>query len=77
MAETRGGSRPGAGRKKGGHNAQKMQTGYNTGRLVISCLEADAQAIRQQAAACGKSVSRYLIDLALQDIASSNSLTLS
>lgn len=60
---TRGGKRRGAGRKKGSTTGG---TGYKTGRIVISCLESEEAEIRCQAAANGKTVSRYLVELALK-----------
>jgi hypothetical protein len=61
MAEkdSRGGRRVGAGRKKG---STTNNTGYKTGRIVISCLK-EEEAIKQKAAAAGKSVSRYIVDM--------------
>ena len=62
MAEKdlRGGRRVGAGRKKG---STTNNTGYKTGRIVISCLKEEEEAIKQKAATAGKSVSRYIVDM--------------
>jgi len=56
----RGGRGVGAGRKKG---STTNNTGYKTGRIVISCLKEEEEAIKQKAAAAGKSVSRYIVDM--------------
>ena len=58
----RGGLREGAGRKKG--SVSKGE--HKTGRLVISCLESEEAEIRRLAAASGKTVSRYIVDILLQ-----------
>lgn len=60
-AENRGGARAGAGRKKGGTNAGE----HKSGRLVISCLKSEEAAVRALAEKSGKTISRFLIDLAL------------
>ncbi|QQA01313.1 ribbon-helix-helix domain-containing protein [Treponema peruense] len=57
-----GGKRSGQGRPKGSQTASKSKTGYNTGRIVISCLESEVEEIKKLAAASGKSVSRFIID---------------
>ena len=64
MAEkdSRGGRRVGAGRKKG---STTNNTGYKTGRIVISCLKEEEEAIKHKAAAAGKSVSRYIVDMVM------------
>lgn len=61
----RGGLRPGAGRPKG---STKNDGEYKSGRLVLSCLESEAAAIRARARALGLSVSRYLVSLAVEEI---------
>lgn len=68
MEETKshGGSRAGAGRKKGGSNAEKQKTGYKTGRIVISCLESEAANIKELAAQSGKSVSQFVVESILK-----------
>ncbi|MDD5789202.1 MAG: hypothetical protein PUE30_01545 [Spirochaetia bacterium] len=55
----RGGARAGAGRKKGGTNKGE----HKTGRIVISCLESEAEMIKTLASEEGKNVSQFLIDL--------------
>jgi len=54
-----GGARAGSGRKKGGTNKGE----HKTGRIVISCLESDAELVKKLAASAGKSVSQFIIDL--------------
>lgn len=56
----RGGARAGSGRKKGGTNKGE----HKTGRIVVSCLESDAELIRNLAARSGKTVSQFVVDLA-------------
>lgn len=60
LKSTHGGARAGAGRKKGSTTGN---TGYKTGRIVISCLESDAEMIKTLASEEGKTVSQFLIDL--------------
>ncbi|UTC65240.1 hypothetical protein E4O00_03520 [Treponema sp. OMZ 788] len=60
---THGGSRAGAGRKKG---STTNNTGYKNGRIVISCLESEEVLIKQKAAESGKTLSRYILDAVLQ-----------
>lgn len=66
MADSRnhGGARAGAGRKKG---STTNSTGYKTGRIVISCLESEEEAVRRKAREQGKTVSRLVIDSVLKD----------
>ena len=59
-----GGARAGAGRKKG---STTNNTGYKSGRIVISCLESEEMAIKQKAKEQNKTVSRLIIDSVLKN----------
>lgn len=59
-----GGARIGAGRKKG---STTNNTGYKSGRIVISCLESEEMAIKQKAKEQNKTVSRLIIDSVLKN----------
>ena len=59
-----GGVRAGAGRKKG---STTNNTGYKSGRIVISCLESEEMAIKQKAKEQNKTVSRLIIDSVLNN----------
>lgn len=59
-----GGARIGAGRKKG---STINNTGYKSGRIVISCLESEEKAIKQIAKEQNKTVSRLIIDSVLKN----------
>lgn len=61
---SRGGARPGSGRKKGGHNAGGSKA-QSTGRLVISCLESEEAQIKAMAKEANLSVSRFVINAVL------------
>ena len=64
MAESRhGGKREGAGRPKGSTKENKKV--YKT--FSVSCLEHELELIKSNAEKQGKTPSRYLVDLALQD----------
>ncbi len=56
---THGGARAGSGRKKGGTNKGE----HKTGRIVISCLESEAELVKELAAQSNKTVSQFIIDL--------------
>ncbi|WP_288583630.1 hypothetical protein [uncultured Treponema sp.] len=60
IKSTHGGARAGAGRKKG---STTNNTGYKTGRIVISCLESEEALIKQMAKEQNKTVSQFIIDL--------------
>lgn len=60
IKSTHGGVRAGAGRKKG---STTNNTGYKTGRIVISCLESEEALIKQMAKEQNKTVSQFIIDL--------------
>lgn len=59
-----GGARAGAGRKKG---STTNNTGYKSGRIVVSCLESEEKAIKQIAKEQNKTVSRLIIDSVLKN----------
>lgn len=54
---THGGARAGAGRKKGGTNKGE----HKTGRIVISCLESQKEAIAKAAAESGMTLAAYVL----------------
>jgi hypothetical protein len=56
-----GGKRANSGRPKGALGKGEKKTG----RIVISCLESEEAEIKRLAESSGKTVSRYLVDLAL------------
>lgn len=58
---TWGGSRAGAGRKKGTLNKGEKKTG----RIVVSCYEEEEAKIKELAKKQNKNVSQFIIDLAL------------
>ena len=58
-----GGSRQGAGRKKGTLNKGE----HKSGRIVITCLESEEAKIKELATQSGKSVSRFIVDTILQN----------
>lgn len=61
-----GGARSGAGRKSGGKNSvPRSAETKKTGRIVISCLESEAEQIKALAEKNGKTTSRFLLELAL------------
>lgn len=60
IKSTHGGTRAGAGRKKG---STTNNTGYKTGRIVISCLESEEALIKQMAKEQNKTVSQFIINL--------------
>lgn len=63
-ALTHGGKREGAGRPKG--TTKENRKTYKT--FSVSCLDEDFALIKQQAESCGKTISKYLIELAMNDI---------
>lgn len=60
IKSTHGGARAGAGRKKG---STTNNTGYKTGRIVISCLESDVELVKNLAQKQNKNISQFIIDL--------------
>ena len=60
IKSTHGGARAGAGRKKG---STTNNTGYKTGRIVISCLESDVELVKTLAQKQNKNISQFIIDL--------------
>lgn len=64
MADSnRGGKREGAGRPKG--TVKENKKVYKT--FSVSCLEHELELIKRNAEKRGKTPSRYLVDLALED----------
>lgn len=59
----KGGARKGAGRPKGSVKRGEKASG----RIVIACLESEVAIIKEKAKQSGKNVSRYLVELALND----------
>lgn len=56
-----GGAREGAGRKKGSHNAGERKDK----RVVLVCTQTEYDTIKEKASAQGKTVTKFLLDLAL------------
>lgn len=68
VTDGRGGARAGAGRKKGSPGipgAGRKATGVRRVSFSVSCQPEELAAVKEKAAAAGKSVSRFLLDLAL------------
>lgn len=61
----RGGARPGGGRPKGSTKPVEQHTIYKS--ITIACPADECDAIKALAEKSGKSVSRYLVDLALKN----------
>ena len=58
---THGGSRPGAGRKKG----SVLDINHRTSRIVLSCTEQEASQTKELTKQSNKSVTKYIIDIIL------------
>lgn len=68
---TRGGRREGAGRKAGGTNpnaGRKPDGEPKTANIGFKLAPSELAMIKEKAAARGKSMSRYLVELAIADI---------